>query len=234
MPPGEMGLSRVVEEALAARFAANAPTQSTQPAFDPQRHGGLHWYCPGCGKPLNQKLECEACGKHMRDLVVPLVELHPHRNTEMAGIDPNRFRNIQSETNRQRRKMAVLPDMIGIVVEDMRQALAFYRLLGLAIPEGVEHEPYVELITSNGYRISWNTVEMTKGIDPNWQKPTGQGISLAFLCDSPAEVDAVYERLVNAEYASYKGPWDAFWGQRYAIVIDPDGNHVDLFAPIPA
>jgi len=34
---GEMGLSRVVEEALAARFAANAPTQSTQPAFDPQR-----------------------------------------------------------------------------------------------------------------------------------------------------------------------------------------------------
>jgi uncharacterized glyoxalase superfamily protein PhnB len=29
-----------------------------------------------------------------------------------------------------------------------------------------------------------------------------------------------------------KEPWDAFWGQRYAVVADPDGNHVDLYAPL--
>ena len=29
-------------------------------------------------------------------------------------------------------------------------------------------------------------------------------------------------------------PWDAFWGQRYATVLDPDGNSVDLFAALPA
>jgi uncharacterized glyoxalase superfamily protein PhnB len=25
---------------------------------------------------------------------------------------------------------------------------------------------------------------------------------------------------------------DAFWGQRYATVLDPDGNSVDLFASL--
>ncbi len=129
--------------------------------------------------------------------------------------------------------MPILPDMVGIVVKDIGRALAFYRALGLEIPEGNEAEPYVECITPNGYRISWNTEEMVKGIDPAWESPTGSRISLAFKCESPAEVDAVYARLTAAGYAGHKEPWDAFWGQRYAVIDDPDGNHVDLFAPLP-
>jgi len=39
-----------------------------------------------------------------------------------------------------------------------------------------------------------------------------------------------YNKIIEAGYTGYKAPWDAFWGQRYAIIIDPDGNHVDLFA----
>lgn len=27
-------------------------------------------------------------------------------------------------------------------------------------------------------------------------------------------------------------PWDAFWGQRYGILNDPDGNTIDLFCPL--
>ncbi len=53
-------------------------------------------------------------------------------------------------------------------------------------------------------------------------------------CDDPTEVDAVYEELVSAGYHGELEPWDAFWGQRYASVQDPDGNGVDLFAPPPA
>ena len=130
--------------------------------------------------------------------------------------------------------MAVLPDMVGIVVADMSKALAFYRLLGLSIPDGLEGEPYVEVITPNGYRISWNTEEMVRGIDPEWTTPVGQRVSLAFKCDNPAEVDSVYFRLTAAGYKGHKPPWDAFWGQRYAQIADPDGNMVDLFAPLPA
>jgi uncharacterized glyoxalase superfamily protein PhnB len=123
--------------------------------------------------------------------------------------------------------------MVGMVVRDMAASLQFYRLLDLGVPEGTEREPYVEVITPNGYRISWNTLEMVKGIDPEFvENPVGQRISLAFKCDTPAEVDALYERIVAAGYTGHKAPWDAFWGQRYAVVIDPDGNTVDLFAAL--
>jgi hypothetical protein len=57
-------------------------------------------------------------------------------------------------------------------------------------------------------------------------------MGLAFVCDSPAAVDRVYEELTGLGYAGHKAPWDAFWAQRYATVHDPDGNAVDLFAPL--
>jgi len=128
--------------------------------------------------------------------------------------------------------MAVKPDMVGMVVRDMAAALRFYRLLGLEAPPNSEREPYVEVITPNGYRISWNSLEMVKSIDPEWVEPAGQRISLAFKCDSPAEVDALYERIVQSGYRGHRQPWDAFWWQRYAQVADPDGNLVDLFAAL--
>jgi uncharacterized glyoxalase superfamily protein PhnB len=129
--------------------------------------------------------------------------------------------------------MAIRPDMIGIVVHDMNRALAFYRLLGLDIPKPEKDEPFVEVITANGYRISWNTVSMIQSIDPTWVEPAGHRMELAFKCDAPAEVDATYKRIVSAGHAGHKEPWDAFWGQRYAVVKDPDGNHISLFAPLP-
>jgi len=47
-----------------------------------------------------------------------------------------------------------------------------------------------------------------------------------------ADVDRLYRELTAAGAHGYKEPWDAFWGQRYAQVHDPDGNVVDLFAPL--
>lgn len=128
--------------------------------------------------------------------------------------------------------MAVQPDMIGIVVHNMAATLQFYRLLGLDIPEGVDTEPHVEVTTPNGYRIAWDTVELIKSIYPDWVEPVGHRMSIAFKCDTPSEVDAVYQRIIAHGYQARKEPWDAFWGQRYAVVVDPNGNLVDLFAPI--
>jgi uncharacterized glyoxalase superfamily protein PhnB len=128
--------------------------------------------------------------------------------------------------------MGIKPDMIGVAVKDMAAALRFYRQLGLEIPDGAEKEDHVEVVTPNGYRLAWDTVDLLKGLQPDWLEPVGHRMSLAFKCDSPSEVDAVYERLVAAGYIGRKAPWDAFWGQRYATVVDPDGNPVDLFAPL--
>jgi uncharacterized glyoxalase superfamily protein PhnB len=57
-------------------------------------------------------------------------------------------------------------------------------------------------------------------------------VGLAFRLDGPSDVDATYAALVDAGYHGHKAPWDAFWGQRYAIVHDPDGNTCDLFAAL--
>lgn len=122
------------------------------------------------------------------------------------------------------------PDMIGIVVKDMTAALKFYRLLGLEIPAGAEKEDHVECV-ANGYRLAWDTVALIKSFT-HWEEPVGHRISLAFKCASPAEVDALYAQILAADYAGHKAPWDAFWGQRYAQVVDPDGNVIDLFAPL--
>ena len=128
--------------------------------------------------------------------------------------------------------MAPKLDMIGITCRDMAASLRFYRLLGVATPDLEPDDPYVETTLPGGIRLSWNDLEMVKKIDPAWIEPVGQRIGLAFLCDGPADVDARYAAILEAGYAGHKAPWDAFWGQRYAQVLDPDGNVVDLFAPL--
>ncbi len=122
------------------------------------------------------------------------------------------------------------PDLVGIVVRDMAAALKFYRLLGLDIPPAQDAEPHVEVTLPGGFRIAWDSLDMMQGIYPDWTEPAGHRMTLAFKCDTPADVDALYERVIQAGHASHRAPWDAFWGQRYAVVIDPDGNLIDLFA----
>jgi len=126
-------------------------------------------------------------------------------------------------------------DLIGLVVDDMARSLAFYRKLGLDIAGDLDAEDHVEATLPGGLRMAWDTVETIKSFDPTWTPPTGGGhrIGLAFLCADPAEVDRIYADLVSAGYEGHLEPWDAFWGQRYASVRDPDGNGVDLFARLP-
>src|SRR5437667_2319011 len=119
-------------------------------------------------------------------------------------------------------------DLVGLVVADMGKSLAFYRRLGLDIPPEADGEPHAEVALPGGLRLAWDTVATIRSFDPEWTAPRGgPRVSLAFRCTGPAEVDQVYARLVGAGYEGHKEPWDAFWGMRYAIVHDPDGNGVD-------
>lgn len=124
-------------------------------------------------------------------------------------------------------------DLIGIVVEDMARSLAFYRRLSLDLPAGADAQPHVELSLPSGMRLAWDTIKEVRSFDPDYPAPSGHSaIGLAFRLDSPSEVDDTYQRLVEAGCHGHKAPWDAFWGQRYALMHDPDGNNVDLFAPL--
>ncbi len=114
----------------------------------------------------------------------------------------------------------------------MAESLAFYRRLGLDIPPEADDEGHVEVNLPGGIRLAWDTAEVVKSFS-GWEEPAGgHRIGLAFLCDDPAEVDTRHHELVQSGYRSHLEPFDAFWGQRYATVLDPDGNPVDLFAPV--
>lgn len=125
-------------------------------------------------------------------------------------------------------------DAIGLVVADMAASLAFYRRLGLDIPADADAAPHVEVALPGGLRLLWDTEDTIRSFAPDWAAPKGGSrTSLAFRLSDPAAVDAAYAELTAAGYHGEHAPWDAFWGQRYAVVHDPDGLTVDLFAPLP-
>ena len=120
-------------------------------------------------------------------------------------------------------------DLIGIVTADLPASLAFYRRLGLDLPAGADEAPHVE-VALPGVRLAWDPVETMRSFDPTFEVVRGGAIALAFDCGSPAGVDVTTAELAAAGAPVHLAPFDAPWGQRYATVLDPDGNHVDLFA----
>ena len=122
-------------------------------------------------------------------------------------------------------------DAIGIVSADLGASVRFYRLVGLQVPDSTED--HVEAVTPGGVRVMFDTLELITQIDPGWMQPVGHPISLGFRCINATEVDEVYARVIAAGFSGKAPPFDAFWRQRYATVLDPDGNAVDLFADLP-
>lgn len=120
---------------------------------------------------------------------------------------------------------------VGIVVSDMGRSIAFYRLLGLDFPE-TSDEGHVDAFLPNGVRFMLGTEDVVRSFRPEWRRETGNQLGLALECESPAEVDQTYARVTAAGFHGEKEPWDAFWGQRYAQLRDPDGVPVDLYAPL--
>jgi len=128
--------------------------------------------------------------------------------------------------------MKLRPAVIEIVVADMAAALAFYRRLGLEIAADADTEPHVD-VDLGTLHLAFDTRETILSFNSDWIPPSGgHGMALAFACDSPDEVDAAYAELTGAGATGALPPWDAFWGMRYAMLHDPDGNGVDLFAPL--
>ena len=127
--------------------------------------------------------------------------------------------------------MTPVLNAVGIVTADMARSLEFYRLLGLGVPDTPE-AGHVNIDVANGMRVMIDSEAEVRKFRSDWDRTTGNQCALAFQCESPAHVDASYARLTEAGFEGEKEPWDAFWGQRYAQVRDPDGVPVDLYAAL--
>jgi uncharacterized glyoxalase superfamily protein PhnB len=115
----------------------------------------------------------------------------------------------------------------------MQASIRFYRLLGLDVPDD-PGEGHVDILLPEGGRLMLDSEDVIRSFLPDWTRTDGNQVSLAFECESPAKVDELYERAVEAGYEGEKPPWDAFWGQRYALLGDPDGVRVNLYAALHA
>ena len=119
---------------------------------------------------------------------------------------------------------------IGMICSDVEASLAFYQLVGVPFGEYSPDEGHYEA-DLGAFRLMLDTEEVMASFMPGFEIPKGNDrVTLAIECDSRLEVDAAYEAVVSAGHHSIKAPFDAPWGQRYATVADPDGNHVDLYA----
>ena len=122
---------------------------------------------------------------------------------------------------------------IGIVSGDIAESCRFYRALAVEVGEPGEDDEHFEATLPNGLRLMFDTEELIRKLEPEWQRSSdGHAMALAFECAGAAEVDETYAKVVGAGFTGKTEPFDAFWGQRYATVEDPDGNSVDLFAPL--
>jgi uncharacterized glyoxalase superfamily protein PhnB len=123
-------------------------------------------------------------------------------------------------------------DQVNLVVRDMDAAVAFYRRLGVDIPDfGPEWDAHHRSATmANGLDLDLDSVTFAQQWDAGW--PGGSGCVIGFKLASRDEVDRVYSDLTGEGYHGQQPPCDAFWGARYAIVEDPDGNAVGLMSPI--
>jgi len=126
-------------------------------------------------------------------------------------------------------------DQVNLVVKDIAESVAFYRRLGLAIPDRDplwdDHHRSAEV--PGGVDFDLDSERFAPLWDAGWPGSKGRsGVVMGFRVSSRDAVDRLYEAVTSAGHTGQQEPYDAFWGARYAIVEDPDGNAVGLMSPI--
>lgn len=124
-----------------------------------------------------------------------------------------------------------LLDQLNLVVSDMQATVTFYRRLGLDIPDT---EPSFQVHHRSarmpgGLDLDFDSAEFARHWDAGWQ--SGRAV-IGFKVSSRERVDSLYSELTALGYVGQQPPYDAFWGARYAIVEDPDGNAVGIMSPV--
>jgi lactoylglutathione lyase len=126
--------------------------------------------------------------------------------------------------------MATRINMIGIFVSDLQKMITFYRdVLGFAI-EWDGKGPYAEF-KNDGVRFSMyerNQLPALLGQTPTYPLGFNGTFELAIDFPTSAEADAAYERIVKAGAKSLYAPRNEPWSMRSAMILDPDGNIIEI------
>ena len=136
--------------------------------------------------------------------------------------------------------MAISPvlDQLNLIVDDMDRSIDFYRAIGLDIPDAAVWRTgtgghHVEVKMPDGFELALDSKPLASVYNAGWRAFKGEGnrTIMSFRYPDAGEVDATYERITALGYDSSQRPYYTFWGSRFAVVVDPDGNHVGLMSP---
>jgi catechol 2,3-dioxygenase-like lactoylglutathione lyase family enzyme len=71
--------------------------------------------------------------------------------------------------------------VVQIFARDVQRSIAFYRLLGLPVPEPDGPDPHVDVELPGGNRLSFDAEQTITGMHPDWNPPDAAGrVALAF------------------------------------------------------
>jgi len=124
--------------------------------------------------------------------------------------------------------------MLNVVVADMAASLDFYAQLGIDVPPSEDPDgTHMQLRMPGGFSLELDTADSARLWHAGWRAdPASVSVVIGFALPTREAVDERYAELTAAGYPGRQPPFDAFWGARYAIVADPDGNDVGLMSPV--
>jgi predicted lactoylglutathione lyase len=120
---------------------------------------------------------------------------------------------------------------VSVSSTDLSKTTQFYTLVGFKFGSIKADGKHVESISTNdSVRLMIDSQDVIADIIGESPKPSNHsGFALEY--ENPTEVDAAVKHIQEAGFTVTKESWDAFWG-RYAVVEDPDGYKVDLYASL--
>lgn len=133
-------------------------------------------------------------------------------------------------------------NQINIVCSDVDASLAFYRRLGVTIPEGMvwrtatgaHHVGPIPSDATDTPSIDLDSAAFARFWNAGWKDRGGIAgrVVLGFGVVAREDVDRLHADMTAAGYRSLQAPYDAFFGARYAVIEDPDGLAVGIMSPI--
>jgi catechol 2,3-dioxygenase-like lactoylglutathione lyase family enzyme len=121
---------------------------------------------------------------------------------------------------------------IGVTSSNLKETVRFYELLGFKFPEFKKDEDHLEPISDgSSTRLMIDSKKLIQSLIGEEPRPSNHS-AFALEYENPQEVNEVASKVKDAGFKIKSEPWDAFWGQRYCIVIDPDGYLVDLYSTL--
>lgn len=124
---------------------------------------------------------------------------------------------------------------VNLVCHNLDATIAFYRRVGLDIPDdaawrtasGLHH---VRIGAPGTVDLEADSHALARAYNSGFSAERGR-VVIGVRLDSREAVDTLWEALLAHGAQGLQAPFDAFWGDRYAIVEDPDGNPVGLMSP---